>query len=120
MDTVSIHSINHENICCLNTALVILILAHGKASMEELLGAIKHLAKRKMGLSASARKRNGCSSNENYNDCEDRPAEGSDADDDAEDLPVCVNFRQVVFNKIKNYKYTFMFKFYFFFPQIMN
>jgi len=28
MDTVTVRTVNHENICCLNTALLILVLVH--------------------------------------------------------------------------------------------
>ena len=37
MGTISVHSINHENICCLNTALVIFILAHERGQLATLL-----------------------------------------------------------------------------------
>ena len=47
MGSISIHTINHENICCLNTALVIFILAYQKGQLSSLLENSRILSKRR-------------------------------------------------------------------------
>jgi hypothetical protein len=38
MSTVTVHTVNHENICCLNTALLILVLAEKRYVTKLLYG----------------------------------------------------------------------------------
>ena len=45
MGIISIHTINHENICCLNTAIIIFILAYRKNHMSALLDHCRHLSR---------------------------------------------------------------------------
>ncbi len=46
MGTISIHNINHENICCLNTAIVIVVLAHRRDQLSTLLENCRFLLQR--------------------------------------------------------------------------
>ena len=46
MGTISIHTINHENICCLNTAIIITILAYKRGQLGTLLENCRLLLQR--------------------------------------------------------------------------
>ncbi|VEU33346.1 unnamed protein product [Pseudo-nitzschia multistriata] len=43
LEVVSLKNINHENICCLNTAVVITMFAHRRGELEKLLSDLKDL-----------------------------------------------------------------------------
>lgn len=45
MSIVSLRTINHENICCLNTALLMLLLEHQRGNLANCLSKIKNLAR---------------------------------------------------------------------------
>ena len=42
--TISLKSIDHENICCLNTILLLLLLSHHRGQLPEILTSIRRIA----------------------------------------------------------------------------
>ena len=55
MDVVTLRVINHENICCLNTLLLLLLLARKHGTLEDVLRRVRLLADERVALSATNR-----------------------------------------------------------------
>jgi len=78
MGTVSVHTINHENICCMNTALLILLLAQRRGQLARVLDRVRRLADAEEAGAAGAGAGSGSGS------AERRRAYEEDEDDDVE------------------------------------
>ena len=55
MDVVTLRVINHENICCLNTLLLMLLLARRHGTLEDVLCRVRLLADKRVAMSATNR-----------------------------------------------------------------
>ena len=55
MDIVTIRTINHENICCVNAALTLLLLAHRRGLLAVALENVRRLADKRVALATKGR-----------------------------------------------------------------
>jgi Trpc4-associated protein len=110
MSIVTVDEINHENICCLNTAIVMLVFQYRKRQLPDVLAALRH---QEMNASSTllscetmwqaSRKKNDLAETEAPHATENILQDGTFKRDDAPAGFLCSNFRSLLWFWIQYY-----------------